>query len=131
MLENNYLQESVRRHLPLASNDDSDVHDHELIARVGVGGPPVGQEGGCVGGVVHIGHMAVRGELHQLCPGGHAVTSLMEHPKLKQWGVQHHCRCCQSSHDPRTHSGLLRTAAQPEKQRLKMGICIFKKISRC
>ena len=57
------------RSFPLAGDHDGDVHDDELVAGVELGGAAVGDEGGGVGGVVHVGDVAVRRELHQLRAG--------------------------------------------------------------
>ena len=58
-----YLDEGVGRHLPLAGDHHGQVHHHELVAGVELGGAPVCDVRGGVARVVHIGHVTMRGEL--------------------------------------------------------------------
>ena len=60
------LHERVRRRLPLGSDDDAHVHDHQLVAGGHVGRAPVRHERARVGRVVHVGDVPVGGELHDL-----------------------------------------------------------------
>ena len=71
-----YLDESVGRELALAGDHHGQVHHHELIAGVELGGAPVGEVGGGCGRVVHIGHVTVRRELHQLSPRAETLLVL-------------------------------------------------------
>ena len=72
------------RSFPLAGDHDGDVHDDELVAGVELGGAAVGDEGGGVGGVVHVGDVAVRRELHQLRAGADPLPRVSEHAELHQ-----------------------------------------------
>ena len=56
----------MRGRLSLGPDDDAHVHHDELVARRHVGGAPVRQVRQRVGRVVHVGRVAVRGELQDL-----------------------------------------------------------------
>ena len=54
------------RLFPFRRDDDADVDDDELVARVQLGGAPVRQVGGRVVGVVDVGVVTVRRYLDDL-----------------------------------------------------------------
>ena len=74
----------MRWSLSLAGNDDGNIHDDKLVARVELGRPLVGDEGGGGVAVVHVGDVPVGRELDQLGPGTDSLPRIAKDAQLHQ-----------------------------------------------
>ncbi len=77
---------AVGRLLAPARHNERQLRDHQLVAGRQIGGPSIGQEVRRAGGVVDVGGVAVRGELHQLVagPGSLLLAPGLEKPGFKK-----------------------------------------------